>query len=901
MSELLRSLRFAVRTLARRPGVSVLAVMSVALAMGLSTATFSILDALVFRELPVKDPARLAWMLVRDRQDHVDMLNWLEFDRLRQRARSIEGAVAQSRHSPKVRLADRIDFPITAGVSDNFFDLLGVRAAAGDVFHSGNDAENVVVISDRYWRNTLGSNQAVAGGVLNVGDRELRVIGILEPGFTGTNRGVAVDLFVPPATFFRTLQIGSPADVRNTDFEVLARLRPGVAAVDSQREFETLLRQSETDGLSDAPGRKALVENFTNSSALAKLQSNGVFPAMMLIILLIAAMNIAALRLVDNELRRRDTGLRVALGAGRAPLARDHLVETGLIAVFGAAFGTVLAAWLIDLAPALLYGGERYTEYAIRMDWRTLSFSGAALVAVALAGALIPMSEAWRSGVIPLIQTRGTRRSSRWLSVLVVGQMAFVTAVACSATVLWRSLDKLAEVRPAMDPNRKSLLVRGFWEEKTKYTTAADAIADRLAALPGVSGAAYARRAMLSGSGGGAAMDVEIPGRGKYSYRYNQISPGYFGVTGARLVRGRPFERGDSADSTPVVIINDTFAHRFFPNVDPLGSWILIGGVKRQIAGVMEDGPSIHLKEKPDPYFYLPFAQKPVSHLTFFVGCTKDPDTIAGALRTAIRDVDSGFTLTNMCTLREHMNQARSDERMAAGIAGLLAAAGLALAAAGLFGVTYHSVSRRVREFGVRLAMGATAGRLKNQVLAEALKKVAVAVPLGWMLAFASRRIIERYLYGVNPADIGMLAAGAGIVGLVGVVLFQARQIIVDAKNWQPSPLADCAKSFAAMIPREDLILVTGGVCQDDGYPVAYNASFMLYWADRKGFNVCIEEQSLESVVAFTKRGAKYFLAAKSTFRYKKHLEEDLRQTYPVLAECDDYCLFQLKPHDVRD
>ena len=145
------------------------------------------------------------------------------------------------------------------------------------------------------------------------------------------------------------------------------------------------------------------------------------------------------------------------------------------------------------------------------------------------------------------------------------------------------------------------------------------------------------------------------------------------------------------------------------------------------------------------------------------------------------------------------------------------------------------------------------------------------------------------------------LLQGAGTICLVGVLGFQARQIIVDELHWQPSSLRACAKSFAALIPANDLILVTGGVCQDEGFPVAYNASFMLYWADRKGFNVCIEEQSLEAIASFIRRGAKYYLAAKSTFGHKKQLEEDLRHTYPVLAECDDYCLFQLKPHDVRD
>jgi 4-amino-4-deoxy-L-arabinose transferase-like glycosyltransferase len=157
-------------------------------------------------------------------------------------------------------------------------------------------------------------------------------------------------------------------------------------------------------------------------------------------------------------------------------------------------------------------------------------------------------------------------------------------------------------------------------------------------------------------------------------------------------------------------------------------------------------------------------------------------------------------------------------------------------------------------------------------------------------------------LHNLSPASLWTrLRQAAGVLCLLGVLGFQARQIIVDEQHWKPSRLRTCAASFATMIPADDLILVTGGVCRDEDYPVAYNASFMLYWADRKGFNVCIEEQSLEAVVGFIQRGAKYYLAAKSTFRSKKQLEEDLRRTYPVRAECDDYCLFQLKPHDVRD
>ena len=738
--------------------------------MGLGTAAFSILDAYLFRDLPVRDPKSLVWVAVRDRQQRLEEMSWIEYERTAQRARSFSALLAQSRHSPKVRLADRDDYPITAGVSDNFFDLLGVRAARGEVFHGGAGHTETALISDRYWRSAFGGDPGIVGRTLGLGRSSVTMLGVLPAGFGGTIRGLAVDIFVPQQTFFDTLRMGSAMDPKNSDFEVLGRLREGVTIEQARREVDAVLREVDSQGISPEPGRTAIIEPFTESGVAGKLHEHGIFPAMVLLMLVIAGMNIASLRLVDNEVRRRDTGIRLALGARRLALTREHVLETLIVALSGSALGIVLATWIIDFAPSLLYAGERYTDYAIRMDWRTLGFSGASLVLVAALGSLIPLSDAWKHGLVAALQARTNRRSSRWLAVLVIGQMAFVTAVACSASLLWRSLENVAAIRPAMDPDRRMLLVRAWWEIKVPFASRAEALAEQLSGIPGVQQVTYARRAMLSGSGGGAAVDVEVPTKGQFSYRLNQVSPSYFATTGARILKGRGFSRADSSDSVPVVMVNETFARRFYEGSDAIGAWIRAGGKDRQIVGVVEDGPTIHLKEQSAPYLYFPFAQNPTDYLTFFIACSKDAGAMADAVRKTLRGADSALTLGSITTFQQHMNRARAGERLAAGIAGVLCGVGLLLAAAGLFGVTFHSVSRRTKEFGVRLALGATAGNLRRQVLREAAWKAALALPAGWLLAWSSRRILEKYLFGVTAMDAWVPAVASIVVLLVAIL-----------------------------------------------------------------------------------------------------------------------------------
>jgi putative ABC transport system permease protein len=545
---------------------------------------------------------------------------------------------------------------------------------------------------------------------------------------------------------------------------LLGRLRTGATLERARAEADAILRQVEKDGRAPGPQRQAALQPFTPEQLSVKV----VFLAMLTLLVVIAAANVTNLRLVDNESRRRETGIRLALGAGRAALARAHVTEALLLSAAGTAAGLLMAAWLIRWMPAFLYAGKPYHDFGIRLDRRAFAFSSAALLLVALISALIPWADAWKRRIMPAFQGTRFTGSSRWLATLVIAQMAVATGITCSAGLLWRSLQNVSAIRPAMDPDRKLLMVKGFWQSARDVATRAPSLAARISELPGVQHVAWARRALLSGSGGGAHVDVEMPGQPKLSLHYNQVSPNYFAATGARVLAGRAFRESDGRDSTAVVMVNAAFVRRSMGGREPLGDWVKVNGKDRQIVGIVEDGPTIDLKEPLAPYLYFPFEQMPAGELTFFIDSGKDPRLLADAVRAVMRASDKAFSILDMNTMAQYMRGARSDELLAAGLTGGLAVLALSLAAAGLFGVSLFAVARRMPEFGVRVAMGATPSMLLAHVLRETGKLAGIAIPLGWVLAYASRHALETLLYGVAPDDPWTLLGASALVASIG-------------------------------------------------------------------------------------------------------------------------------------
>jgi predicted permease len=450
-------------------------------------------------------------------------------------------------------------------------------------------------------------------------------------------------------------------------------------------------------------------------------------------------------------------------------LLRQHLSESLLLAGAGTALGLLLAAWLIDFAPAVLYAGQRYSEYYIRLDARVFAFSAGAMLLVAAVGALIPLRDVWKVEVMPALQAVASPSANRWLAVLVVVQMALITAVANSAGLLWRSLESVAAIRPAMDPDRKLLIVAGGWDTGGPLATRSDRLAGELSTLPGVVRVAYCRRVMLAGSGGGMRVAFERPGQPQLTFRFNQVSPSYFATTGARVLRGRTFSQGDGPDSTLVAMVSEAFVRKFLPTQEPLGAWVRLGGKDRQIVGIVEDGPANDLKENIEPFVYFPFAQRPSRDITYFLETTRDAGRITAPVRERIRKADAAFMPRDFLTLSQHMRRQRSQEELAADISGGMALLCIVLAAAGLFGVTLYAVGRRMREFGVRVAMGATPALLARQVIREALRLALAGVVLGCGLALAGQRLLRGLLYGVSPWNPWMLAGAVAMVTLVAL------------------------------------------------------------------------------------------------------------------------------------
>jgi predicted permease len=769
-----RDFSLAWRKVVRRPGAAVLAVLSLALAIGFSTAAFSVVDAYYWRAMPLAEPERLAHAGVRNREGRYDEFSWPEFQAIQQQTGVLAGMVVQDRVGPTVKLPDRDDFPITAGVSDNFFDVLGVQAALGQVFHANRGADGEVVLSDRYWKSAFGGDPNICGRTISVGGAALRIMGIAPPGFQGTVRGVAGDLFVPHQTFFGGLHLGSAADTKGAYYEGIIRLKPGVSLDAARRQMDSALRQVEAAGMAPDKGRSATAESYTHPEGPQTATPGDIFPWIVALVLAIAAANFANLRLIENQMHRRETGIRLAIGAGRAALLRQHLSESLLLAGSATGIGLLLAAWLIELAPSLLYAGQRYREYFIRLDARVFAFSAGVMLLVAAVGTMVPLRDVWRVGVMPALHAAASRSASRWLTGLVMLQVAMITAVAYAAGLLWSSLQNVAAIRPAMDPDRKILLIQGGWYVEGPVAGRTERLAAELGSLPRVESVAWCRRVMLAGSGGGMRTAFERPGQPKLTFRYTQVSPNYFAVTGARVLRGRTFSQGDGPDSALVVMVSEAFVRSFLGTSflgtqDALSAWVRIGGKDRQIVGIVEDGPSENLKEKIEPFVYFPFAQRPAGDMTFLLQTAGDPGRITAAARERIRKSDAAYSVFQFQTLAQYLRGQREDEELAADVSGGLALLCLVLAAAGLFGVTLYAVTRRMREFGVRVALGATPALLRRQVIREALAMALPGVGLGCGLALACDRFLESRLYGVMPGATWTLAAAGLLVTAVAV------------------------------------------------------------------------------------------------------------------------------------
>ncbi|MFY9727067.1 MAG: ADOP family duplicated permease [Bryobacteraceae bacterium] len=765
-AEWIRDLRLALRLLAKNPGATALAVLSISLGIGLTTGLFAVGDAAFLRPLPVEKPQELWSVTSRGDDGNYVMYGWPDYLDM---AKALEGRaelVVSDRRG--VQVGDASDFVIIQPASPNFFQVLGVKAALGRASLGEAEGRPETVLGYRLWQTHFSSDPQIVGKTVLLNGRAFLVAGVMPEAFTGLERGILVSVWVSTDAWFHTLGNREEEQSRESQFEIAARFRAPLTAARAAAELDAAIR---------GPGKHKPAPRGvagTSVECLVRWKDDVIFGGGMMavfgLILFVACANVAQLRLAQAEARRKELGVRIALGGGGWRVARQLLLETLLIGLAGAGLGLLLAQVLMEKVTQFASAMSRFMDYGIRLDYRVLAFSAGALLFALLVSGLWPALRAARLNIAEVLkQAQGvTARRRGWQQkALVISQIAVSVALFGVAVLFLSSFHNAAEIRPGLDPHKKVLALMVAPKLKIPPAAWCDQVSERLAALPGVRGATYARRLPLSGSGGGMTARVEVPGMAPMGVHLNHVAGNYFSLMGTRVLAGRSIDSHDGASAPLTVVVSQTFARTIFGNRAPVGNWVRIDGQLRQVVGVAEDGPSNDLHEQPEPFLYLPYAQAARGDITLLVETAGDPAELERAARAAIRGFDPGAWVYDSTTLRRTLDNALSMDRFLASASSGLGLSVVLLTAAGLFGVLLYAVNRRTREFGLRVALGARPRQIEHLVMGESLRMAAIGVPIGLAGLAAAARLAGSMLLGVTPLDpVSYLLSAVAAMGL---------------------------------------------------------------------------------------------------------------------------------------
>ena len=777
MSFLVQDLRHAIRRIVRAPGLVAVAVLSLGLGIGATSTVFSLIDAIVLRPWPIRDPASLLSLSTRTTGSRSEGFSYPEYLDLSAQTTAFAGLAADDQRGALLATNDETELLFVNVVSENYFSVLGIRAELGRTDFAPSSA-GTVVISHDLWQRKFGSDPEIIGKTIRLTRTDVTVLGVTPPHFRGLEAYLACEVWIPRDTW---AAMGNGREFLDRDtrrYRVIGRLADDLSLDRAQSQLDVV--GSRLAAEYPATNRSTSYVVVTESSdRVARLKGLLVLSACIVtLVLVICCANVAGLLIVQAETRRREMAVRLSLGADRRRLFRQLLSESLLLAALGAALGLMLTAWLIRLLPAMLPPGPFSLD--VRVETRVVVVTVvASLLATILAG-LLPARGAARTDVHPVLKGAepGLRYGRRRVSLrdaLVVGQVMLSFVLLATAAILLRSFLATLSIDPGFNPGTPTLLVEiapGFIQGAERRLAVHDDIQARLATLPGVTGVSYARRFHLSGSGGGATATVTVPGvpaptgGETWAVKFNLIGPGYLRTVGTSLVRGRDFGPADRSDGQPVMLISETMAERFWPGADPIGRSLRVNDTDRFVVGIVRDAKIIRLHETAEPYFYVPYGQMSSGETTLIVQAA-DPVRLMPAVRRVIREAAPDLPIVGMLTLHDQMEAAVYDQKMPATLAGGLGALGMFLAAVGLYGAVAYTVSRRVRDIGIRIALGARPRSILGMVVGHGMRLAGVGVILGGGLALAVGRLLAGQVVGVDPANVLPFAGTASVVGAV--------------------------------------------------------------------------------------------------------------------------------------
>jgi predicted permease len=814
MATLWQDVRYGLRMLAKNPGFTLIAILTLALGIGANTAIFSIVNQVMLRRLPVRHPEELVVLKspgpkhgrVWSDGDDSEIFSYPLFKGLAKNTTVFDGVIARFPFSASIASHGQTDRGSGELVTGSYFDVLGVRPALGRLLSPADDdvqgKHPVLVLSNAYWKRHFAGDASVLNQAILVNNSEMTIVGVAQAGFSGIQVGQTPDIFVPMTMKAQMTPIRNGLDDWNDSFlALLARKKPGISNAQAEAainvDYRPLLEQ-QIANVSDADAKERqefLAKKITLSQGAQgrTILQRDSGPALMALfamvgmVLLIACTNVANLLIAKAAARQREFAIRTALGATRARMMRQLMVESFLCALGGGGLGLVLGVWLMNILTQAVVSEGAVQGLTSTLDGSILGFAAAATVASAVLFGLIPAWRVAKSGVSQMLKDQGSNVSAgpghvRFRKFLVAGQVAFTLLLLVGSALFAKTLWNLRQQKLGLIT--ENLITFSISPELSGYNEARtvaliDYIRERLSGVPGVLGVGSAQIPVLTGTDMGS--NITIEGRANLDtdrnhVNFDAVSPNFFSTMRIPLVSGREFNNGDAGTSTKVAIINEAMVKEFFPNRDPIGVHFALGGGKTikpdiLIVGVVKNAKEDHVRTEDRPYFYLPYSQfGRLFGMSFYVRTQQEPTLIANAMRETVREADANLPVYELKTVQRVVDEDLFAERVIAGLSAAFGGLAALLAALGIYGVLAYLVVQRTREIGIRVALGAATSQVRALVFREVGGMLIAGTVIGLPLAYALARLSESLLFGVHARDLATYLISLGVIVLVAFI-----------------------------------------------------------------------------------------------------------------------------------
>jgi len=792
---MMTDVRFAFRQLFKSPGFTFLAVLTLALGIGLNTAIFSLINDLFLRGLPFQQPTRLLHVFSHFKEQTVDFpLSAPRFMHFRDGQTIFDGFAGENGIAATVTgLGDPFQVPIFKTTS-NWFDMLGLRAIRGRTFlPEEEEGADVAVVTDRFWKGRLGADPNVIGRALTLDGVSHTIVGVipkLPVSWTGPNADIwTTKPFIIPGFSHERM-------MRGTAFlRAVGRLKPGVTFEQARAALQLLENSYRGQYPEKIDARSGTVVKTLPEDVTENLRPGfATLLAAVTFVLLIACSNVANLLLVRFTGRRREISLRMALGATRASVLRLFVFESVLLSLFAGILGALLAWQLVPLVPRLAANFlpiEAGTATALSVP--VLAFTIALSLLTGLLMGFYPALQSSRADIMDALKeggrgTAGSVRQQRFRKLLVGAQVALSVTLVAGASLLIASFLRLSHQDPGFKFDNLwtafTVMPQAQYPDPAARTRLAEQLANALRAAPGVQDVTMSSSIPLSG-GAGATLYTRAegnvpPAAERKGAPSNDISPGWLRTLGIPLLAGRDFNERDIADHPNVVLISASGAKTVFGNENPIGKTLLVtsGSVPVEIVGVVGDVRSVRLDQRNDMEFYRPFAQENFPFLSITVRSPLPPGSVTKLVQSALRTVDPSLALILPQAVSELMAQALGQAKLMMVLLGVFAAVALLLATVGIYGAVAYTVEQRTGEIGVRMALGAQTRDILRLVVNQGMRPVVFGLVVGVGAALALGRLIASQLYETSAHNPLLLSATIAVLGIAALLacLFPARR-----------------------------------------------------------------------------------------------------------------------------